>query len=282
MAAYFDLADFQELGQILAQCLAGVTPAGWQRLSEPGNKGWTLHQTLAHLVAVAELYQQAIECALDGRPFVQPGLSKREDLGAVNEQEIAKRLVVAPAGLMAQLLATFEQTANLAATLGPTDWERLVAVPAYNRPVSVKILVGAQLAHVGFVHAAQIARPIPAKPLWVHYRPELMQRLITYFFGIMSYAYWPERGQGLDTAINFVAAGRGGGRWFVEMNPAGGHSGLGRNPKAGLTLWFPTAQILAQLFTGQLSPGWAALSGRVFGWGNLPLAFRLPQLFQPT
>ena len=279
MPPYFDLADFRELGQILERCLVGVAPAGWQRFTESGNKGWTMHQTLAHLVAIAELYQKAIECAIYDRPFVHPGLDKREDLGAMNEQEIAKRLAVAPAGLMAQLLATFEQTANLAATFAPSDWERVVAVAAYNRPVSVKILVGAQLAHVGFVHAAQITRPIPAKPLWVQYRPELRQRFITHFFGIMSYAYWPERGNGLQAAINFVADGH---CWFVEMNPAGGHSGPGKHPKANLTLRFSSAHSLAQTFTGELSPWWAALSGRVLGWGNLPLAFRLPQLFTPA
>lgn len=282
MPPSFDLADFREIGQILEQCLVGVTPAGWQQFTESGNKGWTLHQTLAHLVTVAELYQQGIECAIDDRPFVYPGLDKRDDLRTMNEREIAKRAAMAPAGLISQLLVTFEQTANLATRLAPADWERVVAVPAYNRPVSVKVLVGAQLAHVGFVHAAQITRPIPAKPLWVQYGPQLMHRLITHFFGILSYAYWPERGQGLDTAINFVAAGRSGGRWFVELNPAGGHSGPGQSPKASLTLYFPTANILAQLFTGEISPWWAALSGRVFGWGNLPLAFRLSQLFTPA
>jgi hypothetical protein len=119
--------------------------------------------------------------------------------------------------------------------------------------------------------------------LWTDYSPDLMRRQLTRFFcGLLSPCYWPERGGDLRATINWWVPGAGGGRWHVLINPQGGDAGEGWAKAETVTIWARNANALCRLFTLQVSPLRAALTGTMLAWGNVPLAFRLLRLFRPT
>ena len=174
-------ADLAQLRAILAAFFAGVPPDGWARPTEERPGGWTLGQTLAHVVAVAEMMDQGIAATLDGRPFSIPGLEARGDLKAYNQQQIADRAHIPPETLVAQLDTVLAQTAHRVAGLDAEALTRSVAVTAYNRPISVAEAVDQQLAHPGITHAAQLPNALGAPPLWAAYDADLQQRQLTRF-----------------------------------------------------------------------------------------------------
>ncbi|MGH2768258.1 MAG: hypothetical protein ACRDIF_04795, partial [Actinomycetota bacterium] len=157
-----------------------------------------------------------------------------------------------------------------------------LVIPAYNRPLTVAELVGAQLAHAGIVHAAQLTNGAGARPLWTSYEPEPMRRQITRAFNLISHAYLPERGGDLYASVNFTVSGKGGGRWYLTLAPDGGASGEGRVRRPPLTIWVRSPHALCSILTSQISVGRAVATGKAMAWGDLRLAFRLPHLFLGT
>ena len=53
-------ADFAQVRRVLADFVAARSPRDWSRKTERRAKGWTLHQTLSHLAATAEVLYQVI------------------------------------------------------------------------------------------------------------------------------------------------------------------------------------------------------------------------------
>ncbi len=143
-------------------------------------------------------------------------------------------------------------------------------------------LFGGQVTHPGIVHAAQVTNAAGMRPLWIHFAPEMMQRQLTRLFHTMALSYWPERGDASQTTINFIIGGASGGNWHLIMSPDGCTAGQGRIKRPTLTMWFRNSDALCRVFTLQMSPLRAILTGQVFGWGDLRLEFRLEHLFSPT
>jgi Mycothiol maleylpyruvate isomerase N-terminal domain len=281
-APYTLATDLVRLRQLYADFFSRLTTADWQRRTERRKHGWTLREVVAHLDAIAQAYQHVIAAALTTQPIRLPGLTRRTDLRAWNRREIDSRMQLPIDTVCSSLLATLHEAARCAASLTPAELSARIVTPIYHGAMTVAELFGGQLAHAGLVHAAQVANGARVAPLWIHYTPGLMQRQITRFIHIMGYAYWPERGGALQTAINFVVAGPGGGRWHVALAPDGGRGGEGIAERATLALWFRTADIACRAFTFQLDPLGALLGRHVRVRGDLRLGLQFPRLFMPT
>src|SRR5437879_10481766 len=84
-------ADLDQLRDLLSSFFANVSAADPDHPTERSGRGWTLHQTLAHVAAIAEVFYKALDDTLNGVAFSSAGLDKRVDLSAVNQREIAAR-----------------------------------------------------------------------------------------------------------------------------------------------------------------------------------------------
>jgi hypothetical protein len=273
------IEDLHTIMQILPRFFSTLSTANPQQGTESGGKGWTLHETIAHVASVAEFYDLAIDETLHGKVFAFPGLEKRTDLRPVNDREIAARSEIPMESLVDTLQKTLTQTVRRAADLSTEQFALPVTICAYNRPLSVGEMIAAQLSHLGLVHAAQLANGMGVLPLWSHYPRDLMLRQISRFFNIMSHAYWPEHGGSLKAAVNFRVGTRGPA-WHVIMAPDGGTSGAGAVPRSALTLWTPTLNALCNLMTLQAPLAQAILTGQVIAWGKVTLALKFGYLFE--
>lgn len=273
-------ADLQAICQHLQTFFANLAPSDWEEETEPG--GWTLRQTLAHLDAVAHGYWQFMASSVRDTPPNLPNFGQRTDLPAWNERMIAERMRLSVTAVKESFFTTLQTCVDLATSLSEADLAETVDIPAYGRPLTVAELLGAQAAHPGLVHAAQLPNAVKQPALWHNYAVDLWQRQLTRTFCLMACSYWPERGGKLDTAVNFVVRGQAGTSWHVTMTPQGSDFGTGRAPKASLTLWFRSLDSLSRSLTAQLSPVHGLLAGQIFAWGNPFLALRLSHLFNPT
>ncbi len=217
-------ADVRDLRRIVAAFFTTIRAEDWQRHTEPDEKGWTLRECLAHVTSVAEAWYQAVEQTLATQPVSYLGLTQRTDLPSANQQAIQTRQHIPPTELVENLLTVLEKVAIQAEALTPDQLKLDVPCPAYNRPLSMAEMIGCQAAHLGIVHGAQLANAVGAPPLWKACSPDMLKRLVTYFFHQMSHSYWVERGGNLQAGINFYAGGK---RWHLTFAPDGGHGGAG-------------------------------------------------------
>ena len=246
------------------------------------SKEWNFHQTLAHVTAAAEIYQQALEATLNKSVFAYPHMQKRIDLPALNEHEIAARHHLTTQELAQNLLKIFECMAQMAGTLTPDMLAQHVTIPIFNRSITVAELLDMQIVHPGVLHAAQLSNAVGMMPLWVQYTSEFMHRQITRFFQVMALVYWPERGGDLQASINFIVAGPGGGRWSVALCPSGGYCSEQSVQHAALTIWMRNTHALCQFMTNQESALSALCKGKLLIWGDVRLGWKLSWLFSPT
>jgi uncharacterized damage-inducible protein DinB len=279
--------DYEYMQHILTKfCEAALTakPSNkWHNhVRSKERKEWTFHQTLAHVTAAAEIYLQALEAVFDETTFVYPGMQKRIDLATLNDREIAARQHLPAQELTQNFLKALERTAQLTQSLTPNILTRRVNIPIFNRPLMVTELLDMQLIHPGILHAAQLTNAIHMKPLWTHYTPEFMHRQITRFFQLMALIYWPERGGNLQTCINFVVSGPGGGHWSITIHPSDTGYSEQNVHHAALTIWIRNTHALCQFFTHQESTLSALCKGKLLLWGDLALSLKLAWLFSPT
>lgn len=275
-------ADFLELREILAGSFERVKPESWERrTTDRRPQGWTLRQTLAHLDAVAQLYNYVAAAGLAGEPVQIPNFARREDLRAVNDAAMEARAELPVAELCASLLSALDEGARVAGQLGPEQLGRQVAVPFFGATPTVAELLGASLCHAGIVHGAQIATS-RSRPLWIFYQPGMMRRQLTRFFHVFGLAYWPERGGSLYATVQFSAAGQGGGSWYVRATPQGGYGRIGIARTIDLSMRFASADLLCRVLTGAGLPWRQIVLQQLRLAGNLALARRLPSLFTPT
>jgi hypothetical protein len=280
------IKDCEEMLHILAEfCDAVLTSkiADEQQASvrRKESKEWTFHQTLAHVTAAAEFYQQALEITLSGTTF-SPQMQKRTDLPAINDHEIAARQHLTRHALTQDLLRAFKQTAQRVQTLTPEALTQQVNVPLFNRPLTIAEILDMQLVHPGVLHAAQLTNGVGMKPLWVHCTSELMHHQITRLFQTMALVYWPERGGDLQASINFIIGGQGGGRWSLTIQPSGGSYSEHTVRHAALTIWARNTHALCQFVTNQESALSALWKGKLLIWGDMRLGLKLSWLFSPT
>jgi hypothetical protein len=271
--------DLLEVKRIFAAFFAARSPADWQRQTEPNGHGWTLRETVAHLEALGQAYQQAVEASLVSQPWHLPGVGQRTDFTAWNQRQLAMRAERPIGEICDAFLNGLQQAAACVTGLPPAALHEKIAFPFYQRPITIGELFGAQAAHPGLVHAAQVVHGQGVPPLWSQSAPEMMQRQITRTFHLMSLTYWPERGGNLRAALAVRAAGQGGGSWYVTMSPDGSDVGEGRLNKATLRMWFRNPDALCRAFTLQVSPLRTLLTAQAFAWGDWRLGLRLTGLF---
>ncbi|GHO91093.1 hypothetical protein KSF_011410 [Reticulibacter mediterranei] len=277
------ILDLSTHTKILLNFLEETASEVWQQRGRHVRRSeWTLHQTVAHLAASAEFYRAALQRAVLREKMTVPDLQQRRDLPAYNQREIQLRHHQQPPELIAALQQALEETLAVAQQLAPEQFAWPVAVPIFNRPLTVIELLETQIMHSSMVHVAQIARPANKEPLWRRYDPPALHRTLGRFFRLISLTYWPERGGNLRATFQFLVAGDAGGEWYVSVSPGGGQAGEGRVLKPQVTLWAANADALCLLFTDQISIGQALLRRKLVVRGNLLLATKLSQLFSPT
>jgi hypothetical protein len=276
-------ADLAAIGSIIHDWFRQVKEDDWKRTTEARPKGWTLIQAFCHVAAVSELMIDAVEVVLDdSNPRDTALIKSRKELAAFNEKQIALRQDLPPELLLQTFLESLTKADSLVEGFSAADFEKPVPLNVYNRPQTIAELIGNQLSHPVVVHGAQLAKCIGLEPLWRQFSAELMQRQLTRFFHVLSHSYWPERGGDLSAVINFNIRGEGGGHWHVRLGEDGGAASEGLVEQPSLTLHFANPDAFCSLFTIQLSPIQGVLKGKVFPWGNIPLAFKLSHLFTPT
>lgn len=273
-------ADLQTIQDILRDFFATIKTDDWNNKTDHRPDGWTLRETLSHLASVATTYQLSLESALSGQPVDLHGYTRREQLKSANGDEIKRRADQSPEAVQKEFFTALQKSLEIARTVTPEQMNLTFDLFAYNRPASVATLLGSQIAHPGIVHAAQVTNAVGALPLWTHYPPELMERMIARFLRLMSLSYWPERGGNLATALNIRV--RGMGNWYIPMRQQGEDSVEGLAKNAALNLWASSADSLCQLFTAQIDPIRAILTGKIIVWGDPRLGLKLPRLFLPT
>jgi hypothetical protein len=275
-------ADLAVIRGLIETFFRQVKPADWERPTESRPTGWTLKQAFCHVVAAAELFDQALEGGLSGGLTFSSPLNSRTQLPAFNQAQITIRQHLLPETLLHSFLDALTRSESRISGLPDSVLERPIPLNAYNRPMSLAVIAGNQLIHPSLVHGAQLANGIGAEPLWRHFSADFMHRQLTRFFHVFSHTYWPERGGDLTAAINFNIRGSGGGHWYVRLGRDGGSVGEGLAERPSLTLHFANPDAFCSLFTLQRTPMQGLLTGQVFGWPNIPLAFKLPYLFTPT
>jgi hypothetical protein len=280
--SYALAADLLALREIYAGYLERVAPEAWARRTERRALGWTLLETLAHLGAVAQVFNRSVAAAAAGQPVLVPGLARRSDLRSANRAAIDAQLGSGHGALAEAFLDALAEAARLAGGLDPAALATLVDTPYYSGRSTIGEILGASLAHAGIVHGAQVAVGAQAQPIWSFFPPALMRRQITRLVHAMGLAYWPERGGKLHAALAFSVAGQGGGSWFVRVDPAGGEGRLGRVRTADVRLSFATADLFCRSITGQVRLLPNLLLRRIRVGGDLRLAARIPYLFSPT
>jgi len=277
------MADLQILEGMLLSFLQRIEPAAWQRRMRPHQAEWTLHETVAHLVAAAEFYISALRHTLRHEILVAPTFQQRQNLPAYNQQEIMLRQHLQPSQLITALQEALSQTHELAKQLTPEQISWPVQIPVFNRLPTILEVLETQITHPGLVHAAQIASPACMNPLWQEFEVDFMHRMLTRFFHLMALIYWPERGGRVDTTLQFVVDGAAGGEWYVSISPAGCQSGEGRVSDLRMTtIRAVNVDALCQIITRKMSIGQALLRKKIDVRGNLFLAGRLLFLFSPT
>ena len=276
------MADLAIIRGLVRSFFSLIQAEDWERPTENSPNGWTLKEAFCHVVAVAELINQALEGVISEVGEQTSPVKSRYELADFNQKHIALREQLPPEYLFQSFLESILSTERVLKDLSQKELERPIPLNVYNRPLSVAELIGNQLVHPSIVHGAQLANGIGVTPLWQHFSPELMNRQLTRFMHIFSHAYWPERGGDLSAVLNFNIRGEGGGCWHVGLDQDGGFAGLGCVKQPTTTLYFSSPDAFCSALTLQLSPIKAVLTGKCFAWGNIPLAFKLAHLFTPS
>lgn len=274
-------SDIAQLERTLDEFFTGVKPSQWERSTHKGRKALTLRELLAHMAAAAELIDTAMEATVQGRTWTHPMLHSREDLAAWSAAEIQKRQGVSPEVLQETLLDALTRTARRAVCVSPDVLTRSVNLHIYDRPMPLPHLVGAQLAHVGVAHAAEVARAAGASPLWHEYPPDVIQRQITRYLTLAAYGYTPGWLDGAAGALQLSASGEGGGTWVLSLTADGAHAYEGRADRPSCALWARSPDTLCRIMTGDLPLLRAAVTGRMTVYGDRRLVKRLPELIEP-
>jgi hypothetical protein len=270
--------DLEKVRNMYAQFFATLDKTGWDKPVKGGPKEWTLHETVAHLVALNGDGLESVRYALRGETYIFRGLDTRYQFNAFNRKGIDDLLDVAPEDLCARLLAILDESARLARSLTPDQAEITVQLPIYNRPVRVTEALCIIMFHVGLFHTAQVAEPAGVPPLWLQIPPEMRHRVIGGVMRAFSLLYRLDIGGDLRDTIVFRVDGAGGGEWYVQLSPDAPASGEGVVEHPGVVVHLRDTSVFCQMLTGRLNLPLSLLSGALKLHGNLGLFFRMSTL----
>jgi hypothetical protein len=276
-------ADLLEVREIYAGHFERFTADDWARPTERRPEAWTLHETVAHLAAVAIGLNQAIDATLEGTPGPLTGRNlQRSDLKTFNREALDALAPQTSADLVALLLDAMSAAARTAARLEASTLATPVEMPFYHTNPTIAQMLGIQLVHPGLVHGAQVAVGQRAQPIWNFYRPGLMRRQLTRFFMNMALVYWPERAGDLHATISFTVNGKGGGSWYISVAPELARAYMGKAEKSTVALTFASAELFCKALTYRTSLWRNVLLRRIRVSGDLGLARSFPRYFLPT
>lgn len=278
--------DLQIISDILFPYLEKLSPDQWHMKTGTRDQDWTLHQVLAHLVSIAELFELATFHAFTGDALDIPNLTKREDLRAFNQSEIERLTQHTPASLIGMLRENFEQINSDIAIIEAQDYEKTVDLKIYGRPMRLRDVIDAQLSHIGVVHSYQI-RPIPSLgAIWRQYPiypMDMMSRMIDRFLRHISYTYWYDRANGLVGDIHFDFRMKGLDSWTMHITSDGAwlkHGLTDTKPLVKFT--FRDSGVFYKLFTQEMTFHEAIRQAWLQIEGNYPEPLTLLSYFSPS
>lgn len=242
-------ADLRDFRAIFADYASDVPPDAWDVQTGSRDKDWTLRQTMAHLVAIAQAFNRAAQAAVTQMPLLTPGMEKRDDLRAWNRTQIAELEDIASEHLIERFLVELDFAAQYLTGLSDDDLAQTAHLRVYGRAASARDFLDFQISHAGVVHGAQITRPLNQPPLWEQYPAGLLHRTIERFLRQMAVAYWPEYGGNSLRAINFVIDGENSGEWHTWAGPEGANVYEGTTEDASYSMRCKDAYALFSLFT---------------------------------
>jgi hypothetical protein len=276
--------DHRTLKRILSDFFTNVSTSDWDRNTEKSRTGWTLRETLVHIASIAEVFDCLLEDSLTHRTTSYPQYTERSKLLEYNTQAIAERLSLPVDHHIEHLFHHIDHTMQRVYSLSSDALSTPVKVFVYNRPLTALEVAGAQLAHPGITHAAQLANAVNLPPLWTHYTGDMLDRQFTRFLcSQMSVAYSGDRDGKLRPTINMLVGSKQRGTWqrswHMVLRPDGGTASTGYVKRPKLTFWTPSTDALCRLFTLQMNPLNAILRRQLVVWGDLGLALRMGHLF---
>jgi Mycothiol maleylpyruvate isomerase N-terminal domain len=274
--------DLKIFHQLAGNFWKTVPDDAWEKRTGSREKDWTLHQTLAHVLSVATLFNKATDAAIRGEDLNFRDVAGREALAAWNAEEIARLSQAPPNALIVRLLQEWRSAGDKARSLTAETAEKTYSLPIYNRASSALDFIEWQLSHAGIVHAAQVTRPLGKSPLWTDYDADFMQRMIWRFARLWSVTYWPEYGSEQTKIMNFHIAGAGGGSWHLIMARDGGKAGEGAAENADYEFYYESADLFFGIFTLEVPILEAFSSGKARLVGDIGEALNVLRLFGPN
>ena len=271
--------DLSTVRRIYAEFFAKFDQASWDKPVKGDPKEWTLHQTVAHLVALNGAGLESVKYALRGEPYTFVGLDDRYMLNTYNRKRIDDHLDIPMKELCAKLLDILDDAANLARNLQPSQAELTAQMPIYNRPVTVVEALSIIMFHAGLFHSAQVAEPAGLPPLWIRLSPEIRHRVIGRIMRVLTLLYRRDIGGGLRATLVFRVDGAGGGEWYVNLAPDSQTDGEGRAERPSLIIHLHDTSVFCKMFTGRMNLPLALLRGEIKLRGNLRLFLQMDKLF---
>lgn len=275
--------DFQELKDVLQAHFEQVGDLFWKMRTGRREKDWTLHEALAHLVAIAEALNIAAEAAVKGEPGALTDIvTKREDLRTLNDTEIAKRTQKLPQALLTDLLSQLNRAEATIRDISTPDSEAKTLLGVYNRPARAIDFLDWQISHPVAVHGAQVTRPMNDKPLWERFSADFVHRLLDRYTRQFSYVYWPEFGPKETRVMNFIVEGDYGGEWQLMTSADGGSVQQGRASNADYEIIYDSPGTYFSVYTFHIPMKDALKSGMMRVNGDIHEVFGLLRLYTPS
>lgn len=279
----YPIQDFDEMKAVLREHFANTRQMFWKLRTGSREKDWTLHETLAHLVAIAAAFNTSIDAALKGESVVQiDGVSERSDLRQWNDSQIKIRSQKPPSDLLDELEAELDKAKATVSNITTEQSEATTLLKVYNRPARVVDMVNWQLSHPGVIHGAQVARPMNALPLWQRLSRDHIQRLLDHYTRQFSYAYWHQYGGEEPRVINFTVEGDTGGEWHLIASPDGGDVQRGASSDADYHIIYKDPHTYFSVYTFHIRMQDALKNGDMKIKGDMEELFSLLSLYTPT
>jgi hypothetical protein len=270
--------DLLEVRRIYADFFATLDETRWDKPVKGGSKEWTLHETVAHLVALNGAGLESVQHTLRGEPYTFVGLDSRYKFKAYNRRGIDDHWELPMEEVCANLLDILSEAASVARNLTPDQAEITAELPIYNRPVKIVETLSIIMIHVGLFHTAQVAEPTGHLPLWMQLSPEIRHRVIGRTMRAFSLLYRLDIGGSLRATLVFRIDGPGGGGWYVEFSPDAPTSGEGYIDHPSLTIHLRNTDVFCRMLTSRLNLPISLISGAMKLHGDLRLFLRMGNL----
>lgn len=122
------LDDLYEFKLYIADVLKRTPDTAWSHRTGNREKDWTVKETLAHMVSISEVFQIAVHSALTETSLEIAGVSKRDDLRAFNDSEIARLSQYSPPELIDRLINSLDDVEATIRQLSSDDYEKLLTL----------------------------------------------------------------------------------------------------------------------------------------------------------